>query len=165
MFELKPISKKGVKEAMEKAERYRLLNEPRLAESICLDILEVDPENQRAIIILLLALTDQFGKGRSVDVNDARQLLPRLKRKYDREYYAGIICERQGKATLNQGIPGAGHIAYAWLRNAMEHFEKAESIRPTGNDDSILRWNTCVRLIERDKLEPRPEEPAQSMLE
>lgn len=165
MFKLKPISKEGVKEAIEKAKHYRLLNEPRLAESICLDIIEVEPENQQTIIILLLALTDQFGKGRSVDVNEARQLLPRLKNEYDREYYAGIICERRGKAALNQGIPGGGHIAYEWLRDAMEHFEKAENMRPPGNDDAILRWNTCVRLIQRDKLEPRAEEPLPSMLE
>src|SRR5205809_2184265 len=36
-----------------KAERYRLLNEPGEAESICLDILVVDPENQHAIIMLI----------------------------------------------------------------------------------------------------------------
>ncbi len=165
MFELKPLSEKGIPAAIEKAERYRLLNEPRLAESICLDILELDADNQKAIVILLLAVTDQFGKGRSVDPNDARQLLPRLKEAYDREYYAGIICERQGKSTLNQSIPGGNYLAYEWLRDAMEHFEKAEKIRPSGNDDPILRWNTCVRLIERNKLEARPEEPVQTMLE
>ena len=62
-FDLKPISAAGIGEALEKAERYRLLNEPSLAESICLDVLRIDPENQHALVMLLLALTDQFGHG------------------------------------------------------------------------------------------------------
>ena len=62
MFQLKPIAKTSIPRALEKAERYRLLNEPRQAESICLDILAVDSSNQAALIILLLALTDQFGE-------------------------------------------------------------------------------------------------------
>lgn len=165
MFELKPLSKEGVSAAIKKAERYRLLNEAREAESICLDILEVEPENQQALIILLLSLTDQFGKGRSVDANQARELLPKLATEYQRAYYEGIICERQGKATLNQGIPGSKYVAYEWLRDAMEHFEKAVTVRPTGNDEAILRWNTCVRLIERYNLEARPPEEGQFFLE
>lgn len=48
VFELKPLSKKAIPRAIEKADRYRLLNEPSDAESICLDVLAVDPENQRA---------------------------------------------------------------------------------------------------------------------
>ena len=61
MFKLKPLSKEAVPAALEKANCYRFLNEPVEAESICLDILEVEPENQQAIITLLLSLTDQFG--------------------------------------------------------------------------------------------------------
>lgn len=165
MFELKPLSKKGIPAALEKAERYRLLNEAREAESICLDILEVEPENQEALVILLLSVTDQFGRGMQVDASQARELLPRLKDEYARSYYAGIICERQGKATLNQGVPGAKYLAYEWFADAMEHFEKAAAIRPAENDDAILRWNTCVRLIMRNNLEPRQEEDHQFFLE
>ncbi|MCG8604264.1 hypothetical protein MJD09_04595 [bacterium] len=165
MFELKPLRKESIIAAIEKAELYRLLNEARAAESICLDILEIDPNNQRVIILLLLARTDQFGKGKSVDVNQARELLPRIKGEYERVYYEGIICERQGKATLNQGLPGGKYVAYEWLRDAMEHFEKAEAIRPTGNDDALLRWNSCVRLIERYNLEARPPDEGQFFLE
>src|SRR5207248_11695595 len=58
MSELKSLSKEAIPAALEKAERYRLLNEPGEAESICLDILKADPENQQAIITLLLALTE-----------------------------------------------------------------------------------------------------------
>ena len=60
MFALKPISHESVTGALAKAERYRLLNEPGEAESICCDILEIEPRNQPALISLLLALTDQI---------------------------------------------------------------------------------------------------------
>ena len=165
MFELKPLSKTGLPAALSRAERYRLLNEPRLAESICLDILEVEPENHDAIVMLLLAITDQFSRESSTGEKRARELLPRLNDEYERSYYAGIICERQGKAAITKQIPGSKYIAYEWIRDAMEHFEKAEPMRPSGNDDAILRWNTCVRLIERYKLEPRQEEVQQPFLE
>jgi hypothetical protein len=41
------------------------------------------------------------------------------------------------------------------FRQAMDCFEKAEAIRPAGNDDAILRWNGCARIIQRNKLAPR----------
>jgi hypothetical protein len=91
MFELKPISTQGVAAAVQKAERYRFLNQPWAAESICLDVLQADPDNQQALVILLLALTDQFGETMSDGVERARELLPRLKDGYKRAYYAGII--------------------------------------------------------------------------
>ena len=164
MFQLKNISKDSIPAALEKAERYRLLNEPGLAESICLDILEVDPQNDKAIIILLLAITDQFDTSSSGDVNRARQLLPRLQNDYERNYYAGIISERKGMAILHRSM--GGQIAvYEWLNEAMELFEKAETIRPPGNDDAILRWNTCVRLITRHHLKPINEKYVEPPLE
>ena len=60
MFELKTLAAEAIPRSLEKAERYRLLNEPAEAESICCDILAVEPDNQQAIVTLLLALTDQF---------------------------------------------------------------------------------------------------------
>jgi len=165
MFQLKVISRDSIPEALEKAERYRLLNEPWFAESICSDILAVDPQNRKAIVIMLLAITDQFGTNSMTDAGEAKKLLPKLSDEYDRAYYAGVICERQGKSTLHKGMWEGGFIAYEWLREAMDHYEKAESIRPTGNDDSILRWNTCARLIMRHHLEPRNEEYTEPLLE
>ena len=164
MFQLKKISKDSIPAALEKAERYRLLNEPGLAESICLDILEVDPQNDRAIIIMLLAITDQFDTSSSGDVTRARELLPRLQNDYERNYYAGIICERKGMAILHRNI--GGQIAvFEWLNEAMVLFEKAETLRPAGNDDAILRWNTCVRLISRHHLKPLNEKYVEPPLE
>src|SRR5687768_12199310 len=147
MFELKPLTANAIPAALEKAMRYRLLNEPGAAESICHDVLQIDPDNQQALVILLLALTDRFTKGYAVGVTKAEEILPRLNDHYERAYYAGIICERRAKAQLNQGSPGSSSNAYEFLRKAMDLYEQAEKIRPSGNDDSILRWNACARMI------------------
>ena len=130
MFELKPLSREAIPAALEKATRYRLLNEPAEAESICLDVLRADPEHQQALVILLLALTDRFGKGYSVSDTQAQELLPRLHGEYERTYYAGILCERKAKAHLHHGGPGAGFNAFELFREAMTWFEKAEKLRP-----------------------------------
>jgi hypothetical protein len=156
-FELKPISKAAVGEALEKAKRYRLLNEPSLAESICLDILEVEPENQWALVTLLLAITDQFGHGAAAV--RARELLPRLKSSYEQCYYAGIIWERSAHAQLRKGAPTGSFSAHDAFIQAMGCYEKAIDRQPPGNDDAILRWNTCARILMRNpNLRPKPDE-------
>jgi hypothetical protein len=40
----------------------------------------------------------------------------------------------------------------------MSWYETAEAMRPPGNDDARLRWNTCARLIARNKLVAHEEE-------
>jgi hypothetical protein len=159
MPRLKPISKEALPAALQKAERYRLINQSWAAESICLDALAVDPGNQELLVALLLALTDQFPERGGADVDRARKLLPRLTDAYKRAYYAGIICERRAKAQLDHGGPGASGIAYHALHEAMDFYEKAEATRPPGDDEALLRYNTCVRLLERyPQLQPAPEE-------
>ena len=166
MFKPKPITKEGVAAALQKAERYRVINDPTSAESICLDVLTVSPENQQALVTLLLAITDQFGSAPTEGVRRAREVLPRLQDEYKRAYYAGIIAERCAKAQLRSGAPKAGEMAYHWLREAMGWYEKAEAQRPAGNDEAILRWNTCVRLLARNAyLRPSTEEPVPLSLE
>ena len=167
MFTPKRLSPEGIPRALEKAERYRLLNDPSDAESICLDILEVDPRHQRALVALLLSRTDQFPRSRDgAGVASAREVLPRLSSEYERAYYGGIICERWAKALRARGVPGSGATAYQWLREAMEHYEQAERIRPAGNDDALLRWNACARTIAQyPDLKPAVEDRAETMLE
>ena len=148
-FDLKPLSAGGRPAALEKAKHYRLLNEPFEAESICRDILLGEPDHRDAIVTLILAITDQFASEGGSGVSDARDLLERLADPFDQAYYAGIICERRGEAYLHRVKPGTGPVAYDWLRRAMAHYEEAEAVRPEGNDDPILRWNTCARLIMR----------------
>jgi tetratricopeptide (TPR) repeat protein len=165
MFELKRLSHEAIPAALEKATRYRLLNEPAEAESICHDVLQIDPENQQALVVLLLALTDRFDKGYSVGMLQAEEVLSRLRDAYERAYYAGVICERRAKAQLRQAYPGAGHDAYELLHEAMSRYEQAEKLRPPKNDDALLRWNTCARLILSNQLTRRIEETVELSLE
>jgi hypothetical protein len=165
MFELKPLSKEAIPAALEKANQYRRLNEPAEAESICSDILQTDPENQQALITLLLAVTDRFTKGYGVSDSEATQIVARLKGEYERAYYAGILAERRAKARLAQATPGSSFWAYDLFREAMTWFEKAERMRPPGNDDALLRWNTCARLISKNRLVQREEEKIELPLE
>jgi len=157
-FELKKITKEGIPGALKRALRYRELGEPVAAESICLDIIAADTENQEALEMLILALTDQFAIGLSKTQLKPKDLAKSLKSEYDRSYYSGIICERQGKATLIRNYPGADFDAFEWFVDAMEHYDRAEELKSAGNDDAILRWNNCARVIMNRKLQARPEE-------
>jgi hypothetical protein len=148
MFELKSLTHEGIPAALEKAYRYRLLNEPEQAESICEDVLRVEPDNQEALTTLILSLTDRLYGARSVSPKLIRELLPRVHGEYEREYYAGIIWEREGIAWLRSEKPRAGEVAYDCLTWAMGHYERAEALRPPANDDALLRWNSCARMIE-----------------
>ena len=165
MFTLKAISSQAVPGALEKAERYRLLNEPELAESICRDVLAAEPDNQAALVMLLLALSDQFRGGHPECFAQAQAVLPRLTDEYERLYYSGLVRERRGLAHLSLGAPGSDRVACEWLHEAMEYYERAETIRPAGNDNAILRWNTCARAVMRHHLEAEPEEHYQPALE
>jgi len=166
MWTLKPISIQGVPMALQKAERYRLINDPSSAESICQDVLTIDAENQQALVTLLLAITDQFSEAPTEGVRRAREVLPRLHDEYKRAYYAGIICERCAKAQLQAETFRSGDLPYHWLREAMGWYEKAEAQRPPGNDESLLRWNACIRLLARHpELKPRQEESVELSLE
>jgi hypothetical protein len=165
-FELKTLSPDAVPRALEKAVRYRLLNEPGEAASICLDVLAADADNQEATTTLILSLTDQFvGEEGTAALGEAWECLERLPDEYSHSYYAGMIWERRAKARLRRGMPDAGVRAYEWLREAMACYERAEAVRPAGNDDAVLRWNACARLIMRDRrLVPAEEERGEPLL-
>jgi hypothetical protein len=155
MFKLKLISRTAIPTALAKAEKYRLLNEPGEAESICRDVLAIDPADQRALVMLLLALTDQFRPEAVIGVRHAEEALEGLRDGFERAYYQGIIRERWGRTLLIARDPGQQ--AYVWLRDAMRCYEEAETLSPVDNNDSILRWNACARLIVREALYEREE--------
>jgi hypothetical protein len=165
MADLKPIHRDGIPRAFEKAERYRLLSEPFESESICLDILAIDPNHQQAVACLLLSLTDQFSSGAAQALERAKGLLSRFSGDYEKLYYAGIIAERFAKRKLRDGHPGAKALAYGYLQEAMGSFEAAEKLAPAGNDDAVLRYNACVRMIERHELTPPPADDREQPLE
>lgn len=146
-MDIKPISHESVSRALALAERYRLLNEPEQAASICQDILEVEPEHHDALRQLLLALTEQFSSRGGASNREAEAVVDRLTDPYEQTYLRGVVCERWGRAKLHQGVPPS--IAGEWILRAMEQYQKAESLRPEGDDSALLRWNTCVRFIRR----------------
>ena len=150
MFELKPLSPEAIPAALAKAERYRLLNEPDQAESICEDILAREPGHREARVMLLLALTDRFPQGNGQLVSRAQALAAQLDTPYERAYFAGLVAERRARALLNSAGPSRTATAGDWLRDAMQFYERAEAERPAGNDDARLRWNACARTLNAD---------------
>jgi len=145
-LKLKTISQDGIAEAIAKAEHYRHLNEPEESESICHDILAVDPENQTALRILGLAITDEFSGEVSYRYSEAESVFLRLTDPYEKQYCMGLLCERQAKKQMRAGRPP--HAVTVLFQEAMRHFEAAEKIHPPRNDDAILRWNRCARLLQ-----------------
>src|SRR4026209_684466 len=97
--------------------------------------------------MLELALTDLQSGVAASGIARAKEYLARITDEYQRSYYTGIIAERRGQALLTNGGMGSGAMAYDSFREAMDWYAKAEAIRPAGNDDAILRWNTCARVL------------------
>ena len=159
MFDLKPISPDAIPAALEKAGHYRLLNEPRAAESICLDILALEPAHQAALVTLLLARTDQFDETGAAGLARAREVLPSLRDAYQQAYYDGVIHERHADALVRSGRAGTASMAYEAYRTAMELYDRAMPLKPAGNDEAALRWNTCARILNGSpRLAPHREE-------
>ena len=159
MFQPKPLSPDAIEAALDKAERYRFLGEAWESDSVCRDVLTIDPENQRALISLITAIAQLLGDGTGGDMDEAKRLVKRLQGEYERAFYSGLLVERQAKEMLAHGTLGAGPAVYNMLTEAMACYEAAEKMRPPGDDSAILRWNTCVRIIERTRLKPAPGPP------
>lgn len=147
MFPLKALSPEAIPSALSKAERYRLLSEPWQAESICRDICAVQPDHQEARVMLILALTDQFAEG--IQAQEALDLARELRGEYERAYYSGIVHERRAVALWRRADFRAHDAVHPLLEYAMQCYESAANLRPRGNDDAILRWNSCVRFLRR----------------
>lgn len=158
MFTLKTLTIESIPSALQKAERYRLLNEPSETESICLDILKVEPHNQEALIMLLLAYTDKFKEALYPAFRQATGILEQIEGDYCKAYYRGIIYERRAKFHMDQGGPSCGELVHDWCTKAMAEYERAMEAYPSGNQDEVLRWNTCARVLnENPHLKPAAE--------
>ena len=156
-FELKTLSVEAIPHAMERVERYRFLNQPKVAESICRDILVADTVHQPATRQLILALTDQFEGHAGPGIQQVLELVNGLSEEYDRTYYTGIVYEREAKARLRREYPGARFDAWELIHTAMGYYERADTLHEAGNEDARLHWNNCARLIQDQKLLPRPD--------
>lgn len=165
MKRLKRISKTSVPSALKKAERYRLINEPSEAASICHDILDVDPNNSDAKVMLILSLSGQLTERISA-FGEAKDVVKTLETGYERNYYMGLLCERRARAHFRHGSIGCEHVAYDWFHVALEFFDKAAKDRPKGNDDSYFRWNAVIRTLEEHpSLQPHQENSEAQLLE
>lgn len=151
MLEPRQIRPESIPTALKQAQHYRLLNEPALAESICRDILAVAPENEEALITLLLSLTDQFDIRQGSAYDQANQIVHQVSTEYKRQYYAGIVNERWARAQLRVGLPMDA--VESWVRKAMNSFLLASELAPADDPNPILRWNSCVRLLNQFDLQ------------
>jgi tetratricopeptide (TPR) repeat protein len=145
-YVLKRIHPDGIDAALQKADKYRELNQPTEAESICRDVLAIDPSNQAARRILGLALTDQFTPSSGPLFAEAEHLFSQLRDPFEGAFYRGLACERQAKTQLAAGIPL--YAVRPLFEQALALYNEAEGLRPAGNDDPILRWNSCVRALQ-----------------
>jgi len=142
-FELKRLPRTSLEAAVAKAAHYRDLNQPEEAESICRDVLDVEPVNQTAWRLLGLALSDRFATGQAGLLEQAIDAFGRLTDEYDRVYHTGVAWERAAKAHVERN---EAHSAVAAFEHALGLFERAEAMRPD-LPDPVLRWNRCVRLL------------------
>ena len=108
--------------------------------------LAADPKHMLGLRTLGLAITDQFTGGPADRYGEVDAIFQGLADAYERLYYSGLLCERRVKAQLRGGR--APHTLLPLLEKALQCFAEAEKIHPPGNDDAILRWNRCVRLLQ-----------------
>ena len=87
----------NVESAIARAAHYRDLNQPEEAESICRDVLDVDPMNQAAWRLLGLATTDRFKTREAGLLEEAIAAFDRLADDYERVYHIGVAWERGPK--------------------------------------------------------------------
>ncbi len=167
MSDLRPLERGLIPAALERAREYRGQAEPLQAESVCLDVLEVDPDNQEALTLLVLALADQFTHGSPPDLGRVRSLIPKIEGEYHRLFFSGLVAERRATALVTHPrIHGSGFLAFDLLRSAMEFYEQAREVAEDGNPEATLRWNACVRILERNpRIQPDPNEHAEHPIE
>jgi hypothetical protein len=167
MIEIRSLKPEGIEAALVKARQYRLLNEPDEAVSICLDILAADPNHQNAMIHLILAYTDKFAdSGLEPSFKKALGIVERLDESHCKSYYTGIIYERRGKYHLKKGGPGSGALVFDWLAKALKAYEETLTDCDPDNQDAILRWNSCARIINKHPdVKPMEDDTSEPMLD
>ncbi len=153
-LKLHDIRISAVNKALEKARQYRSLLEPEIAESICLDVLKVDPDNQDVLIVYMLALLDQISRNENqTQIKTIDGTIDKLTSQYQRYYYSGLLNERRARHLLTQAMSHS--FAYDYFIEALKFYQQAIERCPEKNDEAILRWNSCIRTIEKEKLKPR----------
>ena len=155
-MEYHKIDKDSIEDVLERAKQYRSLLQPDMAISICMDIFAVDKNNQEALVIYILALTDQLSQSESkVHQKKITDSIKRLDSKFLQHYYSGIFFARQARSLLKHSMSRS--FAYEAFIEAIAEFEIAEKMAPEHCADPILRYNSCIRTIKKENLQPRQE--------
>src|SRR5580704_19003293 len=126
-FDLKRLPRASLEAAIQKAAHYRDLNQPEEAESICRDVLDVDPQHQVALRLLGLSLTDRFPTGHAGLLEQAIAVFEKLTDEYERVYHLGVAWERAAKAHLERS---EAHSAVTAFEHALELFDYAHTMKP-----------------------------------
>ena len=155
MFALKALSHEGVASALAKAEHYRLLKRTGRSGEHLPRYSRHRARNQQALICLVLAQSDQIARD-SRSFHSALATVQKLQGSTSVPITAGIVWERRAKALDAERGRGTHHSVYEWVVKALDCFAQAERLRPAGNDDAVLRWNTCVRFLTQSS-KPRAE--------
>ena len=145
---LKSLSPKAIPGALGLASDSRQGGQSQTCESICLDVLQAEPGNQEALRLLVLSHADRFDAESTEHEMAARDAQSRLTGEYDRAFYDAYILHRSAQVAIASGSPSSARVVYALLARAMASYEDAERSRPEGNDDAILLWNACQRLMQ-----------------
>ncbi len=155
-MEYHKIDKDSIEDVLERAKQYRSLLQPDMTISICMDIFAVDKNNQEALVIYILALTDQLSQSESkVHQKKITDSIKRLDSKFLQHYYSGIFFERQARSLLKHSMSRS--FAYEAFIEAIAEFEIAEKMAPEHCADPILRYNSCIRTIKKENLQTRQE--------
>ena len=142
-YRVKRISTAGIAEAIAKAELYRSLSEPEEAESICRDILTIEPQHQLAL--RLLGLPDRSVHRSWVrSYREAEEIFQQLN---DRMNGTTTLGSRTSDARKRSSKPGNCLLTVQALRTGSYLSQRLRN-SPAENDDAILRWNRCVRLLQ-----------------
>ena len=148
------IDKNAINATLDKAKQYRSLLEPELTISICLDIFAIDENNQEALVIYILAMTDLYTHTNAkVPEQKITNAIQQLNSEFHRLYYQGIALERKARSLMKNTMSRS--FAYNLLIEAITLYEDAQKISLEKCDDSILRYNACVRTIKNEHLSPR----------
>lgn len=143
-WKLKELGARNLGAALALAKHYRDLSQPEEAESICRDILRVNPEEGDALRTLGLALTDRFPTAWRTLFDEACSIFAKLDSEYERVYYTALAWERYAKAELEAGHAQSALHAF---EEAMQGFEEAERLSAADDPAPILHYNRCVRAL------------------
>lgn len=157
-MDLKILETGEIDAALAAAEACWSRSEVEVAQSICQDILEADPDHPTALELLFLSRVALLSKGLPKGVERAQELIPRFGSEFDRAFFSGVLRETQARYLLERRGRHSSFVAYSWFRHAMDDFDEASTKDPN-RPEPRLHWNACLRTLQANpQCVPAPEE-------